>query len=310
MAEQWPIIASSVIRAIDIIGDRWTLYILRDAFLGSRRYFEWKTRLKISDAVLSDRLRKLVGAGCLAKQQSSTSETHEEYYLTDQGLGLYHVLICLWHWDTSWNPNRERTTRLVHHTCGEATVPIVACGHCKEPVRARDIEFAEGAGVGIDNNAPVRRRRTRKSDPLDIVGNEALTILGDRWSALLVACSFLGLRRFKELQARMGIPPHQLSVRLKELVAGGILERSLYQEHPPRHEYRLTGKGRDFYPVILMLMVWGDRWLSQPDGPPVILRHRPCGVVLDPVMNCGDCGKPIDRRNVYLDFSEESEAVV
>ena len=60
MAEHWSIRASSVIRAIDIIGDRWTLYILRDAFLGARRYFEWKTGLQISDAVLSDRLRKLV----------------------------------------------------------------------------------------------------------------------------------------------------------------------------------------------------------------------------------------------------------
>jgi DNA-binding HxlR family transcriptional regulator len=309
MAEQRPIIASSVIRAINIIGDRWTLYILRDAFLGARRYFEWKSQLRISDAVLSDRLRKLVDAGCLAKQPSSTSETHEEYYLTDKGLDLYHVLICLWHWDTTWNPNRAKAVQLIHRTCGKATFPIVACDHCKKPVRARDIEFVEGAGAGTDHSAPIRRRRTQKFDPLDIVGNEALTILGDRWSALLVACSFLGLRRFKALQERMNIPPHQLSVRLKELVASSILERSLYQKHPARHEYRLTGKGRDFYPVILMLMTWGDRWLSQPIGPPVILRHRPCGVELEPVMICAECGDPVDRRNVYFSFLEEREAV-
>ena len=77
MTERTEMIASSVARAINIIGERWILYILREAFLGSRRYFEWKNRLPISDPVLSDRLRKLVDAGCLGKHPSQTSETHE-----------------------------------------------------------------------------------------------------------------------------------------------------------------------------------------------------------------------------------------
>ena len=225
------------------------------------------------------------------------------------GLDLYRVLISLWHWDTTWNTKRNNSTQMIHRICGKATFPIVACNHCNEPVRARDVQFTKGDGARTDVKSWVRRRRTQKFDPRDIIGNEALTILGDRWAALLVVCSFLGIRRFKQLQERISIPPHQLSVRLKELVTNGILERTLYQNHPPRHEYQLTKKGRDFYPVILMLMAWGDQWLSKPYGPPVILRHRPCGVFLEPVMFCGECEKPIYRRNVYFTISEGSESV-
>ena len=301
-------IASSVVRAINIIGDRWTLYILRDAFLGARRYYEWKARLQISDAVLSDRLRKLVDVGCLTKQPSETSETHEEYRLSEMGLDLYRVLISLWHWDTTWNPKRDHVAQLIHRKCGKPTLPIIACNTCDEPITARDVEFSEGPGAGFDPDAQVRRRRTQRSDPDDIVGNEALTVLGDRWSALLVACAFLGLRRFDELQERLSAPPHQLSVRLKELVAANVLERTLYQERPPRHDYKLTKKGSDFYPVILMLMGWGDRWLSKKDGPPVLLRHRPCGAMLTTAMSCAECGESFDRRDVFFAFPDSSES--
>lgn len=307
MAERTEMIASSVVRAINAIGDRWIIYILRDAFLGTRRYFEWKARLQISDAVLSGRLRKLVEIGCLIKHPSETSESHEEYRLTEMGLDLYRVLISLWRWDTSWNPNRSGSTQLVHRRCGKATEPVIACNNCSQPIKARDVEFSEGPGAGIDSDAKIRRRRTRKADPEDIVGHEAISLLGDRWTGLLLTCAFLGLRRFDQLQERMGIPPHQLSVRLKELVASEVLERVPYQDHPPRQEYKLTKKGRDFYPVILMLMAWGDRWLSEPAGPPVILRHRPCGGSLSPVMTCAECGKSFDRRDVYFSIANSNE---
>ncbi len=103
----------------------------------------------------------------------------------------------------------------------------------------------------------------------------ALEVVGERWSLLLVRDLMLGFHRFDELQERLGIARNVLASRLERLTDEGVVERHLYQEHPPRHEYRLTEKGLDLWPVIVGLLSWGDRSLV--DEPPVVLEHRGCG---------------------------------
>jgi DNA-binding HxlR family transcriptional regulator len=125
-----------------------------------------------------------------------------------------------------------------------------------------------------------------------------LSVVGDRWTLLVVRECFLGTRRFDDFQARLGATPHVLADRLRKLVAEGVLERVAYQERPRRHEYRLTEKGRDLYPVVASLARWGDRWASGPAGPPLLLRHRDCGAVTTPVLACSECGEPLDPRRV------------
>jgi DNA-binding HxlR family transcriptional regulator len=120
----------------------------------------------------------------------------------------------------------------------------------------------------------------------------ALEILGERWTLLIVRDAFLGVRRFDAFGRRLGIAPNVLSKRLQTLVDGGVLERRLYEERPPRHEYVLTGRGRELFPVMVGLMDWGDRHLA-PDGPPVALRHRGCGGVLSGAAICGECGEAV-----------------
>ena len=88
----------------------------------------------------------------------------------------------------------------------------------------------------------------------------ALELIGDRWSLLLIRDLLLGLRRYDDLRSSTGIPDATLAARLKHLVAQGIIERSRYQERPPRDEYRLTAKGRDLWKVGVALREWGDRW--------------------------------------------------
>ena len=111
--------------------------------------------------------------------------------------------------------------------------------------------------------------------PVSCSIGRAMEILGERWTFLILRESFYGVRRFSDMQRNLGIARNILSTRLQTLVANGILERRLYQEEPPRHEYRLTEAGRDLYPAIVTLMRWGDRHLS--DEPPVVLRHNSCG---------------------------------
>jgi DNA-binding HxlR family transcriptional regulator len=125
----------------------------------------------------------------------------------------------------------------------------------------------------------------------------ALSVVGDRWTLLVLRDAFLGVRRFEDFRA-VGLTRHRLADRLKKLVAAGVLERVRYQERPPRFEYRLSEKGRDLYPVIVSLVRWGDRWMAGEAGPPVELIHRGCGHVITPVLACPDCAEPVTARDM------------
>lgn len=126
----------------------------------------------------------------------------------------------------------------------------------------------------------------------------SLSVVGDRWTLLVLRESFLGVRRFEELQQRLGMARHRLSDRLARLVEHGVLKKVPYQDKPPRHEYRLTDKGLDLYPVMLSLVRWGDRWMDQGKGPPVVYRHRVCGHMTQPGQNCSHCGAELKAREV------------
>jgi DNA-binding HxlR family transcriptional regulator len=126
----------------------------------------------------------------------------------------------------------------------------------------------------------------------------ALSVVGDRWTLLVLREAFLRTRRFEDFQARLGATRHVLADRLQKLVGHGILERLQYQGRPPRFEYRLTEKGRDLYPVIVALLGWGDRWMADGAGPPVELVHRRCGHQMIPVPTCPHCGEAVGARDV------------
>ncbi len=100
----------------------------------------------------------------------------------------------------------------------------------------------------------------------------ALELVGERWTLLIVRDAFLGLRRFDDFQRSLGIARNVLAARLTRLVQEGVFERVAYSDHPPRHEYRLTPKGRDLQLALTALRQWGDEHLS--DEPPRSLRRR------------------------------------
>ncbi len=124
-----------------------------------------------------------------------------------------------------------------------------------------------------------------------------LDVIGERWSLLIVRDIFIGLRRFDEIQADLGIARNVLHTRLTKLVEQGVLEKHPYQEHPVRWEYRLTAKGLDLWPTVVSLMHWGDRHAA-PDGPPVLLEHRGCGGAVDSHRICETCGARLSAVDV------------
>ena len=125
----------------------------------------------------------------------------------------------------------------------------------------------------------------------------ALEVVGERWSLLILREVFLGVHRFDEIQADLGIARNVLNTRLRRLVEQGVLEKRLYQERPPRYEYVLTGKGLDLWPAMVALMQWGDRHMA-PGGPSVLLEHRDCGGRVDDHRICDACGEPLTLADV------------
>ncbi len=126
----------------------------------------------------------------------------------------------------------------------------------------------------------------------------SLAILGDRWTLLIVRNAFLAVRRFDDFQAQLGMTRHVLSERLTRLVDAGVLKKVAYQDNPPRYEYRLTEKGRDLYPVLLAFTAWGDKWLDEGQGAPLIYQHKTCGHVFTPTLTCSACHQPVTAHEV------------
>jgi DNA-binding HxlR family transcriptional regulator len=129
----------------------------------------------------------------------------------------------------------------------------------------------------------------------------ALSVVGDRWTLLLLREAFLGAKRFEEFHDNTGAARHLVAARLAHLVDHGLLERVQYHERPARFAYTLTTKGRALYPVIVSLLAWGDEWMADERGPTLTVVHEPCGATVRPELRCPGCGEPLradDTRHV------------
>jgi DNA-binding HxlR family transcriptional regulator len=127
----------------------------------------------------------------------------------------------------------------------------------------------------------------------------SLERVGEWWSILILRDALHGLTRFDQFQESLGIAPNMLTRRLNALVEAGLLERRRYSEHPPRDEYVLTERGRDFRPVVLSLLAWGNRHFA-PEGASVVLVDRRTGGTVDPILADPATGQPVDEPDYGL----------
>jgi DNA-binding HxlR family transcriptional regulator len=140
-------------------------------------------------------------------------------------------------------------------------------------------------------------KRTDTSDwPCTIA--RSVDVLGDHWNLLIIRQACLGTRRFADFQAALGTGRNILSQRLSRLVDEGLLSRVEYQDNPPRSEYRLTQKGREVYPILAAMAAWGDRWLTGPEGTPLVLHHTTCDHDMHAAVVCSECDQPLDVRQI------------
>jgi DNA-binding HxlR family transcriptional regulator len=292
--------SSPITRAIRVLGDRWSLLVIRDAFQGVRRFEQFLGRSGGSRATLTRRLRALVKAGVLERVRYSTSPPRYEYRLTPCGRDLYPLSLFAWDWERRWAPRGAGIPlRLRHQGCGAPLQAVTACACCARPLQLHDVVLEPRAGNALQ--APRRRGRLRRLSALTSASNrgtqQSLThvadLVGDPWTPLLLAAAFLGVRRFDDFQRELGIASNILAARLDMLVRRKVFVRRPYQRQPLRHEYRLTAKGLDLFPYAILLEAWGERWLGMRGDPPYVFVHRPCGRQAIGRVQCGACGQAL-----------------
>jgi DNA-binding HxlR family transcriptional regulator len=128
----------------------------------------------------------------------------------------------------------------------------------------------------------------------------ALEVVGERWTLLILRDALLGMQRFEEFQADLGIATNVLTSRLKRLSDEQVLERVPDPERPGRPKYVLTGKGAQLGPALITLMKWGDQHYPMPDGPPRLAIHAGCGGNIGADLLCDRCGQPLRPGEIDL----------
>lgn len=137
----------SIARSLAVIGDRWTLLILRNAYLRTRRFDDFQTQLGVTRHVLADRLKKLVKHGVMKKQPYQDNPPRYEYRLTDMGRDLYSVQLAIVAWGDKWLAGEKGAPlELQHAQCGKKFTPVISCSECGEPVNVREVLPLPGPG--------------------------------------------------------------------------------------------------------------------------------------------------------------------
>jgi DNA-binding HxlR family transcriptional regulator len=306
MQETQQLSTHPVARGLSILGDRWTILILREAFLGRHRFEEFRVGTGASRGTLSSRLEGLVSNGLFYKNPYQSSPIRYEYKLTDKGFGLYSWALLLWKWEEEWgNENVHNLPSNLSHAVdgGHLLYPEAVCRHCKDKLYYDDVErvvsgsACDSSGGSAATKLPPfgSQRRSRSTLNNSQMLSHITDIMGDRWSYLLLGSAFMGLTRYDDFRQQLGVATNILSDRLKLMVETGILKREEYQANPPRFEYHLTEKGKAVYPQTMTLRQWVLEWLPQVNHP-FMLKHRTCGNDLAVDVICRTC-KDVPRAD-------------
>ena len=299
----------SIWRALEMVGDTSVLLILEASWIGTRRFDDFRARTGLLQALLSDRLKRLVAAEILVRVPYSTAPLRHEYHMTQKGQDLYWTALMMRRWERKWARHSGKIDIILRHkTCGQLFEPIPTCLHCGVEITARDVDWTEGPGVGW-MSARYSRRRQQRSAAADRVSetvlmDEVAQITGDRWASLLLRSIFTGLHKFDEIRRDTAMATNILSERLAWLTDMGIIRSHEYSNAPRRFEYRLTEKGIDYFPILLMLLQWGDKYYCSPEGPPLLLRHKVDGHDLLPAVTCSCCHQLVTPKDVRYELVE------
>lgn len=276
--------------ALGLLGDEWSLLLVRELLPRARRFSDLQRRLGIGPAVLSARLAALVDRGVVEATDAPG------YRLTPAGYELWRVLLCIWAWEQRWVARADLPT-MRHAVCGNVFAPVLACG-CGTAVTTADVRLRPGPSGAMNRSVPSGSRR-RRTGSHSVAGPglfpETMTLLGSRWSSAVLGAAFLGAQRFTDFEQALGAPPGVLSERLRQFVAVGVLDT----------RYSLTEKGRAFFATVVELVAWGERWHQAVEGPALVAEHA--GHEFLPRLQCSVCRARLARTEVIVQTPASAE---
>ena len=287
-----------------LMGDEWTLLLLRHALLGARRYTDFRAALPISYAVLTSRLELLVREDMMERRVYQQRPERSEYLLTAKGRGVWPILVAIWSWERTWVPEHAYSTPGMRHLrCGNDFTPRYCCRACGQAVTARDLEAVWGPSGGWLSSVPearTRRRSESRGRALQSFYPDTMAVFGNRWSSALVGAAFMGISRFTDFQQVLGAPPSLLADRLATLCERGILHQVKLEGRSDWAEYHLTPKGIDFFPVIGVAIAWAEHWYAAKEGPVLEWKHSVCGQAFTGILVCDQCDQVLAGSDISL----------
>lgn len=295
--------SSPIAQTIDLLGDRLTVSILREAFVDhTRRFSQWIDLTGAPPAVLTTRLSALIDAGLMVREPRSAAIDRYDYLLTELGLSTWEFLVSIWSWQREWSPEGSLQPELVHVDCGHRGPPELMCRHCSRTAKRRDAYLEMDPGSLVLAGSGGRRRSTRNTPELpraDLQFTEVMEAIGDRWSALVTGLALSGVSRFGEFQSILKISPSTLAERLMRLTSVAVLAR-----REGEREYALTARGRALFPIFAFQIAWTQLAHPDTDGLGLVLRHHNCdGPSLLPALRCRGCERAMTRTSVYFEAS-------
>lgn len=282
---------SVVHEVLPLVADAWNPHVLLMVWLGNNRFEQLVEALGISRSALTPRLALLQEKACLLRDSSGGG--HALYKLTPRGEALLPVILLNRQWNARWGiSNRVQPDLELLHDCGATLALKAVCQHCGDDVDAGDVKILELPGAAPDVDAPppppAYRRGRRTAGATNDAALQSEDLAGDRWTSLILAVAYMGLRRNSEIEQAIGIAPNMLANRLTLLTSNDVFRRVQYQDSPPRFEYQLTPKGLDRYAVVAAMVDWGVRWVrtTRPDWS---MLHMPCCEWLHVDIACACC---------------------
>lgn len=296
---------NAVGRMLGLLGDEWTLLIVQQALQGVTRYGQFKAALPISNSVLTARLSMLEREGLLERHVYQSNPLRAEYLTTARSRSLWPVMLAIWDWERHWVAEHVDVLPTMHHaTCDRAFSPILSCGSCGKAVAAKEISAAWGPSGTWERSVPesVTRRRSETDPTHNGAGlfPETMTIFGNRWASALMGAAFRGVTRFTDFETSLKAPPTLVADRLRAFCAIGVLEATQNQKRPDWAEYRLTEKGRAFFPVVEATLQWAEFWFRAPEGPSLVQTHRTCGGDFIAAFSCDQCGEALAGHDITI----------
>lgn len=152
----------SIAQTLEVVGEWWSLMVVRELFFGRHRFEEMAEDLGIARNTLTNRLNRLVEEGVVERRAYTESGRRAEYHLTEAGRDLYGVFLTLMEWGDRWRPTPNGPATVVTHSCGRRTTPELVCDHCHEPVTDRDLRLQPGPGHEQDDRHPLVRASARR----------------------------------------------------------------------------------------------------------------------------------------------------